>query len=85
MKVISKPIEVIAWFKDGTIKPIKFKIEEDSLCKVIVINKIMKSETEKLAGKEMKKFVCCSCINGVEKIIELKYDISTSKWILFKY
>ena len=84
MKVVSKPIEMIAWFnKDGTINPIRFKIEDDE-CKVIKVEKVLKREQEKLAGKAMEKFVCSTCLDGVERIFELKYDISSCKWILFK-
>lgn len=84
MKVVAKPIQMIAWFnEDGTINPIKFKINEEEN-KVIKIDKILKREQEKLAGNIMEKFTCSSCINGIEKIFELKYDIKNYKWILFK-
>ena len=84
MKVVVKPIQMIAWFnEDGSINPIKFKIEEDG-AKVIKINKILKSEREKLAGNIMEKFTCTSTIGGTEKIFEVKYDSKSYKWILFK-
>lgn len=84
MKVVAKPIQMIAYFKeDGSINPIKFKIEEDGV-KVIKIDKILKSEREKLAGNIMEKFTCTSTINGIEKIFEVKYDSKSYKWILFK-
>lgn len=84
MKVIAKPIQMIAWFnEDGTINPIRFKINEEEN-KVVKIDKILKAEKEKLAGNIMEKFTCTSIINGVEKIFELKYDTKSYKWILFK-
>lgn len=85
LKVIVKPIQMIAWFnEDGSINPIRFKVlEEES--KVIKIEKVLKREKEKLSGKVMEKFVCSSCINGIEKIFEIKYDATNYKWILFKY
>ncbi|MCR1949959.1 hypothetical protein NSA50_02660 [Clostridium sp. DSM 100503] len=85
MKVIAKPIQMIAWFnEDGSINPIRFKVlEEES--KVIKIEKVLKREKEKLSGKVMEKFVCSSCIDGIEKIFEIKYDATNYKWILFKY
>lgn len=83
--MIARPVKVIALFNEnGKIEPIKFKIEEESSSEVVVIKRILKDENERLAGKEMKKFTCSSTFNGVERIIELKYDISSSKWILFK-
>lgn len=84
MKVVAKPIQMIAWFnEDGSISPIRFKLEEDG-SKVINISNILKREKEKLAGNIMEKFTCTSSINGVEKIFEVKYDAKSYKWILFK-
>lgn len=86
MKVIAKPVDVIAWFENkGNINPIKFRIEcEDSSYKVVKIDKILLRDKEKLAGNVMQVFRCSSLIDGVQKIYELKYEVSTSKWILFK-
>lgn len=84
MKVVAKPIQMIAWFnKDGSINPIRFKIEEDGN-KVIKVDRILKSERERLAGCIMEKFTCSSVIDGVEKLYEVKYDSKSYKWILFK-
>jgi hypothetical protein len=85
MKVVCKPIDVIAWFeKDGKIHPIKFRIREDDFNQVIVIQKIRVVKTEKLAGNLMYVFECESEINGIIKIYEIKYEMATCKWILFK-
>lgn len=82
--MIAKPIQMIAWFnKDGSINPIRFKVEEDGE-KVIKVDRVLKSEQERLAGSIMEKFTCTSIINGVEKIFEVKYDSKSYKWILFK-
>lgn len=84
MKVIAKPIKMIAWFnEDGSINPIRFKVDEDG-DKVIKVDRVLKSEQERLAGSIMEKFTCTSVINGVEKIFEVKYDSKSYKWILFK-
>lgn len=85
MKVVAKPIQMIAWFnKDGSINPIRFKIEEDG-DKVIKVDRVLKTERERLAGNIMEKFICSSIIDGIERLYEIKYDSNTYKWILFKY
>lgn len=86
MKVVAKPIEMVAWFEDGgRVNPVRFRIKgEEEILRVIKINKVLKRETEKLAGNLMQIFTCTSVINGRETIFELKYEISTCKWILFK-
>lgn len=86
MKVIAKPIEVIAWYKkDGSIRPLRFKYEtKDEKVHIIKIEQIYSMELEKIAGNLMYKFTCKSTINSIERIYELKYDIDKCKWILFK-
>ena len=84
MKVIAKKIEMIAYFKeDGSVIPIKFKIEEE-VPQVIKINKIVSTTKEKFCGNKMLVFTCISIINSSEKILEIKYDIEKCNWILYK-
>ena len=87
MKIVAKPIDVIACFdRNGSIQPIRFRLEnEDDSVQIIKINKIIKITQEKLAGNVMELFVCNTIINGLEKIVELKYELDSHKWILFKY
>lgn len=77
---------MIAWFgNEGRVNPVKFRIkDEEENLKVIKINKILKVEKEKIAGNIMHKFTCMGVINGIEKLFEVKYEINTCKWTLFK-
>lgn len=76
---------MIAWFeKDGKVHPIKFRLKEEDLNRVIVIERIRCVKTEKFAGNQMSVFECQSHIHGILKIYEIKYDIGTCKWLLFK-
>lgn len=85
MKVICKPIDMIAWFeKEGHVHPIKFRVHEGDESRVIVIGRIRCASTEKLAGNLMYVFECESEIDGLLKIYEIKYEMATCKWILFK-
>lgn len=86
MKVIAKPVDVVAWFENkGIINPIKFRMTcDDDSYKVIKIDKVLLRDKEKITGNIIQIFRCSSVINGVNKIYELKYEINTSKWMLFK-
>jgi len=85
MKVISKPIEVVDWFdKIGTVHPVRFRVIQDEETTTVIINKVIRQSKEKLAGNNMWVFTCQSLINGAEKLYELKYEIITCKWVLFK-
>ena len=80
MKVISKEVEMIVYFDtDGSIKPIKFRIEEDTY-KVIKIEKIISTQLE----RKMIIFNCSASIGDREKIFEVKYDTENTRWILWK-
>lgn len=86
MKVLMKPIEMIAWFtNEGYPVPLRYRlIDEDMSNKVIKVNKVLFKEEEKIAGNRMILYRCESVINDTQKIFELKYEISSCKWFLFK-
>lgn len=86
MKVLAKSIEMIAWFReDGTPKPLRFRIRNNDDSKTIIkVDKVIYTDTEKLAGNPMLIFRCQSIINNVDKVYELKYEIKSCQWILYK-
>jgi hypothetical protein len=86
LKVVAKPIEMVAWFtKEGIPHPVKFRTQkEDKSYSTVKIDKVIHTEKEKLAGNHMFVFRCQSEINGAVRPFELKYEIGTCKWMLWK-
>lgn len=85
MKVLMKPIEMIAWFtQEGIPNPIRYKLSEDASNVVIKVDKVITRSEEKIAGNRMLIFRCQSEINGLIKLFELKYELNTCKWYLYK-
>ncbi len=86
MKVVAKPIDMLAWFdKGGTLTPIRFRMTGEDKCNhIIKIDRVITMGKEKLAGNDMLVYRCESNIEGTEKIYELKFEIKTCKWMLFK-
>ena len=86
MKIVAKPIEVISYTDNkGDIRPLRFRLQtEDDSVKVIKVDKVIVKETEKLAGNLMLVFKCQSLINNGVKIFEIKYDLGSCKWMLYK-
>jgi len=86
VKVVMKPIEIIAWFtQEGMPKPLKFRIKDDKESNMTVkVGRIIDLKEEKLVGNKMLVFTCESVIRNIEKIYEIKYELSTCKWFLFK-
>lgn len=85
MKVVARPIDVVAWFdKDGSLHPVRFRILKEEMNKVIKIDRVISKEKEKLAGNDMIVYSCQSVVNGTYLRYELKYELKSCKWILFK-
>lgn len=86
MKIVARPIEMVAWFTiEGIPNPVRFRIKnDDGEMDVVKIEKIVFKEREKIAGNEMINYRCQSTISGQTKTLEIKYELSTCKWILFK-
>lgn len=81
-----EPIEMIAWFttKEKPI-PLRYRIvDENNTYKVVNVDRILFAEEEKIAGNRMILYRCESLINNAQRIYELKYEIDTCKWFLFK-
>jgi hypothetical protein len=85
MKVVARPITVYSWTDaKGVIHPEKLKLEENDAIKELNIDKVVTITKEKLAGNQMLIFNCQSLIRGVVRPYELKYELNTCKWMLFK-
>jgi hypothetical protein len=86
MKILMRPIEVLAWFtREGVINPIRYRVtSEQSEPVVVKIDKVILRTEEKLAGKKMIIFRCQSVINGLQKVYEVKYEIDNCRWYLYK-
>ncbi|MBU3114111.1 hypothetical protein [Clostridium lacusfryxellense] len=86
MKVLALPIEMVSYTDNkGAIKPIRFRMQiNDEPMQVIKIDKVIVKDIEKLAGNVMLVYKCQSLIDGALKLFEIKYNLATCKWILFK-
>lgn len=86
MKVLMKPIEVIAWFKEESFPvPLRFRIDAEDKSKIVIkIDKVLFQEVEKLGGNKMMVYRCEGLFQNLNKIFEIKYDIGTCRWFLFK-
>ncbi|MGI6576309.1 MAG: hypothetical protein ACOX3A_10850 [bacterium] len=86
MKVLMKPIDMIANYPyNGLPIPLKYRISvADGINKIIKVDHILSRTEEKRAGNKMLIYRCQSIIDGIEKVYELKYEVRTCRWFLFK-
>lgn len=86
MKVIAKSVEMVSWTDtNGNINPVRFRIaNKDESISVIKIDKVITKDKEKLASNNMLVYKCQSVINKVDRQYELKFELSSCKWMLWK-
>ncbi len=78
MKILNEPIKVMAvFYTNGQIEPVKFRFEDT----VVKIERIMKTYEENIVGNTRIVFVC---LHNGKDIYELKYELSSKTWYLFK-
>ncbi|MCO1604659.1 hypothetical protein M8H41_18595 [Desulfosporosinus nitroreducens] len=81
MKTIAAPVEMVCWFDlNGRPYPVRFRHKGS----VVKVQQVIHTTEEKLAGNLMKVFRCQSEVDGVMRVFELKYELQTCKWFLWK-
>ncbi|MGE4273299.1 MAG: hypothetical protein AB7E31_10570 [Desulfitobacterium sp.] len=81
MKVIMAPVQMVARFDlHGNPSPARFVYDG----KVIDVEQIVETREEKLAGNRMKIYSCQSEIGGELTRYEIKFELQTCKWFLYK-
>ncbi len=85
MKIVAKPIEVLAVFSaNGDIRPYRFRITSEEQTQTIKIDRVVHVEEEKVAGIHAIHFDCRSRIDDREIMYQLRYQTQEQCWILFK-
>jgi len=81
-----KSVDMICFnSSEGVITPIKFRIrEEGQEARIIRIDRIIDKKEERIAGNRMLVYTLQTTIDGIERIFEMKYEIQTFKWYLYK-
>lgn len=86
MNIIAKPIDVVASFTiNGIPSPMRFRYQQsEDETVVIKIDNILFKETEKISGNVMILFRCESNVEGISRTYDIKYELATCKWMLYR-
>lgn len=85
MKVINIKVDMIAiFYKDGNIRPYKFKFQEGDNEIKIIVDTLQYSDKVKRAGQLIYTYRCQSNINNILRIYELHYMPQKLEWYLYK-
>lgn len=85
MKIVRKPIDVIAVFKRGNLPmPVKCRVELNGKEQTIKIDTVSNVRKQQEVGKGEIVYTCQGVIDGKEKIFEVKFLLDTIEWVLYK-
>ena len=80
------PVDVISVCSaDGTIKPLRLRMEDEAHQLLrIDIEEVISTKEIQYVGIEAQIFLCRATVEGKKWLFELKYTIRTHKWCLLR-
>ena len=80
------PVDVISVCSaDGTIKPLRLRMEDEAHQLLrIDIEEVISSKEIQYVGIEAHVFLCRATVRGKESVFELKYTIRSHNWCLMR-
>ena len=84
--ICNSPVDVIAvCSSDGSIKPLRFRMEdEEHQLLRIDIEEVISSKEVQYVGIEAYVFLCRATVRGKESVFELRYMIRSHNWQLLR-
>ena len=84
--ICNSPVDVIAvCSSDGSIKPLRFRMEdEDHQLLRIDIEEVISTKEIQYVGIEAHVFLCRATVRGKESVFELRYMIRSHNWQLLR-
>ena len=86
MRTLAKSIEVLTISDSyGNMIPLRFKAKDKNEDVIIIkVDNVKSSESEKLFGNIMMLYKCTGLVNDKHREFELKYEINSCKWMLWR-
>ncbi|MBE6979279.1 MAG: hypothetical protein E7431_02760 [Ruminococcaceae bacterium] len=80
------PVDVISVCSaDGTIKPLRLRMEDEAHQLLrIDIEEVISSKEIQYVGIEAHVFLCRATVRGKESVFELKYTVRSHNWCLMR-
>ena len=82
----NSPVDVISVCSaDGTIKPLRLRMEDEAHQLLrIDIEEVISSKEIQYVGIEAHVFLCRATVRGKESVFELKYTVRSHNWCLMR-
>lgn len=85
--VVNIPVQMASITdRDGKITPLWFRFEnEEHVIEKIEIEQVLSRESPSIIGIHDKKFICSAIFGDMRHVVEIRYNIETQKWKIFKF
>ncbi|HIR10407.1 MAG TPA: hypothetical protein IAA70_08375 [Candidatus Avoscillospira stercoripullorum] len=86
MEAENRPCAVIALCDaEGALRPLRFRFEDGAhRLHTVSVTEVTDTRRETFVGMEQLAFLCRARVDGREALYELKYTVSTHRWVLFR-
>ena len=86
MAAENRPCAVIALCDaEGALRPLRFRFEDGAhRLHTVSVTEVTDTRRENFGGMEKLDFLCRDRVDGWEALYELKYTVSTHRWVLFR-
>jgi hypothetical protein len=86
MNIVNKPVQVVsALDRAGIIKPVCiFIVDGPEQGEAITVNRLIRRDKEKIQGSQVMTFTCEINEKNRKKLCDLRFNMDTEEWILYR-
>jgi hypothetical protein len=85
MNIVDKSIHVVTRTDGaGIVKPVRFFITDDESREVINVERLIRRDKEKIGGDDTYTFTCEIIKDNLKMLCDLRLNLSTNEWILYR-
>lgn len=85
MNIVDKSVQVVTTTdRAGIIKPLCFFIVDDEIGDVINVERLVRRDKEKIDGDYIYTFTCEIIKDNMKMLCDLRLNLSTEEWSLYR-
>lgn len=84
---VNIPVQMICGMDTtGSITPLRFRFQTDEdMIETIHVEKVVSRDEKNYVGIREKQFICTASISGMQRIMEIRYNVESQKWRIFQF
>lgn len=85
MSIVNKPVQVVTTTdRAGIIKPLCFFTTDSEMENVINVERLVRRDKERIGGDYIYTFTCEVIKDDMKILCDLRFNLSTEEWSLYK-